>query len=333
MVGLAAGPRRAALNGKAPLAHAVRRLLCAAPLLVSAAAGAATQPPPREPQCGAVTGDPALAIHACTRLIEFGSLDRPDLAKAYYARGTEWANQGNHDRALPDFDLAIELDPKLAPAYYNRALSWSSKGESDRAIADYDIALKLRPATANALIGRAVEYTAKGDYRRALADYDQAIRLEPDSAAGYFGRGRVFFYTDDFMRAASDFYRTHQIDPSIYTALWLFLARKRADIPGEKTLAQEAGTSGSGPWPAPIVALYLGTAAPDAVMRAIPQLAAGRNRDLQCEAGFYVGQWHVLRGAREPAAKLLKEAEHTCPRTFLEHEGAVAELRRLQRKP
>ena len=30
----------------------------------------------------------------------------------------------------------------------------------------------------------------------------------------------------------------------MYTALWIYLARKRADIPGEKTLAQEAGTNG-----------------------------------------------------------------------------------------
>lgn len=314
-------------------AQHLKRLLCAAPLLAFAVSAMAAQPAAKEPQCGAPTGDPALAIQACTRLIEFGSLERPDLARAYYARGTEWANQGNHDRALPDFDLAIDLDPRFALAYYNRALAWSAKGESDRAIADYDTALKLRPANASTLVGRAVEYTAKGDYRRAFADYDEAIRLEPDSPAGYFGRGRVRYYTDDFMRAASDFYRTHQLDPGIYTALWLFLARKRADIPGEKTLAQESGTSGAGPWPAPIVALYLGTAMPDAVMRAVPQLEAGRNRDLQCEAGFYVGQWHALRGAREAAMKLLKEAEHACPRTFLEHEGAIAELRRLQRKP
>ena len=291
------------------------------------------QTPPKEPQCGGVTGDPVLAIEACTRVIEFGSLAKPDLAKAYYSRGTEWANQGNHDRALADLGLALELDPGFAPAYYNRALSWSSKGDSDRAIADYGAALKLRPQDANGYVGRAVEYTVKGDYKRAIADYEAAIRLEPESPSGYFGRGRARYYAGDFMSAASDFYRAHQLDPGMYTAIWLFLARKRADIPGEKTLAREAGTSGFGVWPAPVVALYLGSATPDAVTRAAAHPDAVRQRDLRCEASFYIAQWHLLRGARDPAAQLLRDAESTCPRTFIEHEGAVAELRRLQKKP
>jgi lipoprotein NlpI len=152
----------------------------------------------------------------------------------------------------------------------------------------------------------------------------------PDSLAGYFGRARARFYSGDFLGAASDFYRAHQLAPSMYTAIWLFLARKRADIPGEKTLAADAG-AGSSDWPAPVVSLYLGAATPDSVMRAATHPDAARQRDLRCEASFYVGHWHVLRGARETAVQLLREAEATCPRTFIEQEGAVAELRRLSR--
>jgi lipoprotein NlpI len=302
--------------------------LIVAALLCVTAPNALAQP--KEPQCGGVTANPALAIEACTRAIEFGSLEKPELAKAYYSRGTEWANQGNHERALADFELALQLDPKFAAAYYNRALSWSAKGESDRAISDYDATLKLKLSDGNVHIGRAVEYTIKGDYRRAIADYDEAIRIEPEAAPGYFGRGRARYYAGDFVSAASDFYRAHQISPGMYTALWLFLARKRADISGEKTLAQEAGTTGAGAWPAPVVALYLGTTTPDAVIRAAAHPDPGRQRDLRCEANFYVGEWQILRGAREPAAQLLRDAESTCSRRFIEHEGAVAELRRLQ---
>jgi lipoprotein NlpI len=285
------------------------------------------------PQCGAIASDPAVAVEACTRLIEFGSLERPDLAKAYYTRGTEWAGQGNNDRAIADFDLALELDPKFSPAFYNRALSWSSKGESDRAIADYNTVIKLSPRDANGYLGRAAEWTAKGDYKRSVADYDEALRINAQSASPYFGRGRARFYAGDFMAAASDFYRAHQLEPSIYSALWLFLARKRADIPGEKTLAQEAGTSGSGIWPSPVVGLYLGQTGPDAVLRAATHPEPTRQSGLRCEASFYVAQWQILRGARDPAAQLLREAENLCPRTFIEREGAVAELRRMQTKP
>ncbi|MES2564576.1 MAG: tetratricopeptide repeat protein [Pseudomonadota bacterium] len=290
----------------------------------------ATHAAQKEPQCGGVSGDPALAIQVCTRAIEYGSLERPELAKAYHARGAEWATQGNHERAIADFDLALELDPKLDAAYYNRALSHSHRGETERAIADYDVAIKLRPGRANPHVGRAAEWVAKGDYKRAIADYDQATRIEPQLSSLYFGRARARFYAGEFMSAASDFYRAHQIEPSAYSALWLYLARKRADIAGEKTLAQDAGMIGGRPWPGPVIALYLGTGTPDSVLRAATHPDSLRQRELRCEASFYVAQWHILRSAREPALNLLREAESICPRTFIEREGAVSELRRLQ---
>jgi lipoprotein NlpI len=305
------------------------RFLAALLAVASACAHGATA----EPQCGSVKGNPALAIDACTRLIEFAGLDRPDLAKAYFTRAAEWVSQGKHDRAIQDLDLAIELDPKVPGQYLNRALSLSELGEHERAIGDYAAALKLAPDDVRMYIGRAVEWTVMGDYKRALADYEEVIRRQPKNMSGHFGRGRVRFYAGDFMQAASDLLRAHQLDASIYTALWLFLARKRGGIPGEQTIAQDAGTSGAGEWPDPVVALYLGKIAPEAVQKAAAHLDPKRQRDRRCEANFYIAHWHLMRGEREAASRLLNDARSGCPTSFLEHEGAVAELRRIESTP
>ena len=299
-------------------------------LVIFAAAAMSANAAQTEPECGSIINNPEASIKACTRLIEFGSLERPELAKAYYVRGAEWAVQGNHDRAIADFTTAIDLDPKLAGVHYSRALSHSERGDHDRAIADYDAVLRLAPKETKAYVGRAFEWNVKGDHKRAIADFDEVIRLDASSMSAWFGRGRARFYAGEFMSAASDFIRAHQIDPGIYTALWLFLARKRADIPGEKTLALEAGTSGEGEWPSPIVGLYLGRITPDAVQKAATNSDPTRQRDQRCEANFYIAHWHLLRGAREPAARLLDEARSGCSGSFLEHEGAIAELRRMQ---
>jgi lipoprotein NlpI len=300
--------------------------------MVAAVAGASmgAHGAAEEPKCGSVKGNPQLAIEVCTRLIEFAGLDRPDLAKAYFTRAAEWASQGKHDRAIQDLDLAIELDPKVPGQYLNRALALSEVGEHERAIRDYAAAIKLAPHDVRMYIGRAVEWTVTGDYKRAQADYEEVIRREPKNMSGHFGRGRVRFYAGEFMQAASDFQRAHQLDASIYTALWLFLARKRAGIPGEQTLAQDAGTSGGGDWPEPVVALYLGKIAPEAVQKAAAHPNPARQRDRRCEANFYIAEWHLTRGEREAAARLLKDARSGCPTAFMEHEGAVAELRRLK---
>jgi lipoprotein NlpI len=283
-----------------------------------------------ESECGTISGNPEASIKACTRAIEFDGLERPELAKAYFVRGLEWAALRNHDRAIADYSTAIELDAKLPDVHYSRALSLSEKGDHERAIADYETAMQLAPKDTKAYLGRAVEWSVTGEYKRAIADYEQVMRLDPKSMDPWFGRGRAHFYAGDFMAAASDFVRAHRMDPSLYTALWLYLARKRADIPGEKTLAQEAGTNGDGDWPASIVGLYLGRTTPEAVQKAAAHPDPTRARDQRCEASFYMAHWHLLRGARENAARLLDEARKACPGTFIEHEGSVAELRRLQ---
>ena len=283
-----------------------------------------------EPQCGAIAGNPELAIEVCTRLIEIPVLERPELAKAHHARGVEWATLGRHDQAVADYDKALELDADVAGARHNRALSLAELGQHERAVADWTAALEEDPRGTRAYLGRAADYTALGDYARALADYEALIRLQPQSGDGYFGRGRVRFYSEDYLQAASDFIRAHRLDPSLYTAVWIYLARKRADIPGEKTLAVEAGTAGAGAWPSPLIGLFLGNASPAAVETAASEGAPMRVREQRCEAAFYLSQWHLTRGERQRAETLLREAATNCPRTFVEQEAAIAELRRLK---
>src|SRR5580700_1889733 len=60
------------------------------------------------------------AISACTRAIGSNLYSHSDLALLYNNRGVEYANKGDVDRAIADYDQAIALDPKLAAAYNNR---------------------------------------------------------------------------------------------------------------------------------------------------------------------------------------------------------------------
>ena len=92
-------------------------------------------------------------------------------------------HKGDYDRAIADFDRAIQLKPDDAVAYANRGWAYDDKGDYDRAIADFDRAIQLKPDYADAYAGRGWAY-AKGDYDRAIADYDRAIQLKPDYGLG-----------------------------------------------------------------------------------------------------------------------------------------------------
>ena len=41
-------------------------------------------------------------------------------------------NKGDNDRAIQNFDQAIQLDPKDAVAYITRGTAYASKGDNDR---------------------------------------------------------------------------------------------------------------------------------------------------------------------------------------------------------
>ena len=82
---------------------------------------------------------------------------------------------------------------RTTPAFNNRGIVYDHKGEYDRAIADYDRAIELVPNDATAYNNRGVAYGKKGDYDRAIRDYDQAIRLKPDHANAFINRGTICF--------------------------------------------------------------------------------------------------------------------------------------------
>ncbi len=71
----------------------------------------------------------------------------------------------------------IRKNPRDAGAHLNRGSAFRAKGELDRALADYDKALELRPNYAAAYESRGAAYAAKGDYVHAVADVTRAGEL------------------------------------------------------------------------------------------------------------------------------------------------------------
>src|SRR5262249_50255351 len=59
-------------------------------------------------------------------------------AAAYYSSGNAHLNKRDYDRAIADYDQAIELDPKYAIVYVYRGNAYQAKKDYDRAVADYD---------------------------------------------------------------------------------------------------------------------------------------------------------------------------------------------------
>ncbi|MFQ5657704.1 MAG: tetratricopeptide repeat protein [Candidatus Methylomirabilales bacterium] len=255
---------------------------------------------------------------------------KPDLAYAFNNRGNAYGDKGLYDRAIKDYDAAIRLEPDYVDAFFNRGNAYRDKGLYDRAIKDYGAAIRLKPDFVLAYRNRASTYSTKGLYDRAIKDYNKAVRLKPDFALAYEGRGNTRFYLGHFSEAVRDHERSLSIDPSdIYSALWLYLARERSRQDGRHELARNAGKADLNGWPGPVVSLFLGKTTPQQVLAAAKDSDQRKQREQECEAFFYVGQYYLLRGNRGESARLFRKALDTGITGFYEYSGAKVELKRL----
>ena len=136
-------------------------------------------------------------------------------------------------------------------------------------------------------------------------------------------RGRAYFYQGNFKAAASALSRANELEDDGYSVIWRFLAHERGGENGTAELEAAAARLKREEWPYPVIELYLGVRSPAEVL----QLAS--KPEERCEAEFYIGEWHLLRGNRAAAATALQAAADICSKDFIEYKGALAELKRL----
>ena len=249
----------------------------------------------------------------------------PNYALAYQNRGNAWRDLGNLDRAIADYGGAIRLNPTNAALYGDRGYVLFFKGDFDHAVADYTEAIRLDPNFAPAYHHRGNAWRAKGDFEPAIDDYSVALRLDPDNATLYGDRGYAQFYKGAFAAAVTDFGHAIELVDNPYRMLFRFLAHAGLGENGAAELAASATRLPSKDWPYPVIELLLGQRS------AVQTLAAASKPGEPCEAKFYIGEWHLIRGEREEARQLLQMAADSCPKTFYEHAAAVIELQRLNR--
>lgn len=128
-------------------------------------------------------------------------------AEFYLTRGEESAGAHDYDRAIADYDTAIQLKPDYAEAYNDRGFACYLKGNAERAIADYTRAIELRPNYPKAYNSRGVVYMAHGYGRaKAVADFDRAIALKPDFRYAYINRANARLASHPWL-ALQDFHR------------------------------------------------------------------------------------------------------------------------------
>jgi tetratricopeptide (TPR) repeat protein len=133
---------------------------------------------------------------------------------AFTSRGMFHTAMGNMDAAVKDFGQAIEKDDKDEVPYINRAAVYLAQNKIDLALADYGRAIELNPKKADNHQQRAVAYKMKGDLDSALRDFNKALELNPKHVSALMGRGYIFYQQEKHPQAVADFAAVIELDPS-----------------------------------------------------------------------------------------------------------------------
>jgi tetratricopeptide (TPR) repeat protein len=138
---------------------------------------------------------------------------RQKTATACLSRGLIHSNRLDHDRAIGDFNRAIELDPSRGEFFLARGARYHNRGKYKPAVEDFTRAIQLQPNEAAHYFARGRSYHYLDEDDRALADFNQAVGLAPDTVYNYVARGESFYTKGNYRAAINDFDLALRLNP------------------------------------------------------------------------------------------------------------------------
>lgn len=125
-------------------------------------------------------GDDDEALQLYSAALAAGDLSPFNVMLAYHNRGNTYQDKGDYRRAIPEYDIAIRLEPRYAEAYFARGRARFALGEFADAVVDFTQSLKLDPTDAYSalwlhLARRKSAASDDGELSRNAAKFDSAV--------------------------------------------------------------------------------------------------------------------------------------------------------------
>ena len=186
---------------------------------------------------------------------------------------------------------------------------------------------------AQAYAYRGIAKATTGDYDGAQEDLNRSVALNSDYAAdSYAYRGYFALVQGDAQKASADLAKSAEMKIWPYNALWLSLARMKANVPDSDahSLAKNAAQFDLAQWPGAVVKFMMGQAKPEEVAAAANLGDPQKLVERVCDANFYVAEYDLAHNNAAAARLGFQRAAEKCPFASFERMGATAELVRLK---
>ncbi|MDB2389488.1 tetratricopeptide repeat protein [Flavobacteriaceae bacterium] len=134
-------------------------------------------------------------------------------------QGLKNAADGNHAKAILDFNHALEIFPDNTNALFSRGNSLLRMSRFEEAIADFSKVVEINPEHEDAFFNRGFAFKAIEKYREAIQDFSMVIKMNPTDGKSYYFRGVIFGVVGENKLACMDIKMANtlgeKIQPSI----------------------------------------------------------------------------------------------------------------------
>lgn len=139
--------------------------------------------------------------------------DFPHHAEGLNARAAAYNAVRQHQKALDDLNLAIELAPDVAKYYRNRSLALSGLKRHEDALADDQKGLEMEAESPRVWSSYGMTLLALGRYEEAKQAVEKALELNPDESYYIYQLGVIATQANDLEGALAAYDRALALDP------------------------------------------------------------------------------------------------------------------------
>ena len=204
-------------------------------------------------------------------------------------------------------------------------------GKTAPARSAFEASLLLDPANVDTHEDLASNAVFRGDDATAMKEADEVQRLAPSKPAASILRGYVHFLDGEGAKARDDFTAALQSREEVergYSAIWLYLAARRAGADGVQAVKPYEPTATTPEWPYGVLQLMEGRIGMAAALEASHENGQ-RSASRECELYYFAGEKALADGDLATARNYLHMSVATGVTEFVEYQTARRELSRI----
>jgi serine/threonine-protein kinase len=143
----------------------------------------------------------------CIRYYQAALAIRPETVLAHHNVGRALANAGRIEEAIAEIETAIQLDAQMLYAHSLLPHCWRQKQSPQKALIEYNKAIELRPNDAYSIQARRAVMVQLGLGDAVRAEWGHALKANPPGHAAWYGYAEMCLYLgheDEYKRACHE---------------------------------------------------------------------------------------------------------------------------------